>query len=472
MGAKARSLQALQRAGFRVPPFFVVAPDEALDAQALQWKCASLAPGIADARFAVRSSADAEDGARASYAGMFDTFLFVDTASIAERIQRVRASATSERIAAYEARDPRTGAHQTSAIVQVMIDAEVSGVAFGRDPIDGSDRVVIASAFGMGTGVVGGDCDTDTFRVDRDGHVVEWTVAHKTIAHRRSDTLDGTSPIALDTAQIDEPSLCAAQVQELAETVRAIGEEFGAPQDVEWALCKRRLYILQARPVTTPAGTTWDNSNISESYGGIVQPLTFSFVQYAYAGAYRQLMRALAIPEKRVAAHDEQLENMLGLVEGRMYYNLMNWYKLLALMPGFRLNRRFMETMMGVSESPSDRSLRHIEEGGKAGDAMALAATLWSLVRHHFTLARDVRRFHALIERTLANSPKLETSDLWALDDEYIRLEQCLLSNWEAPLVNDFFAMVFYGLLRSLAQSGATIATAASTTIFCAPAAA
>src|SRR5204862_5339658 len=98
----------------------------------------------------------------------------------------------------------------------------------------------------------------------------------------------------------------------------------------------------------------WDNSNIIESYSGVTTPLTFSFAREVYEAVYRQFCRLLRVPSRRVADNDRTFANMLGLVRGRVYYNLLNWYRVLAMLPGFALNRGFMEKMMGVSEVLED----------------------------------------------------------------------------------------------------------------------
>jgi phosphohistidine swiveling domain-containing protein len=450
MGSKAQALERLARAGFRVPPFFVVGPLDETPADLLAQRSLALAPALPDPRFAVRSSAVAEDGATASFAGMFESYLFVAPGDVAERIARVRRSGTAARVAAYAAGTQRNGGMgDPAAIVQLMVDADVSGVAFGRDPIDGSDRVVIACTYGMGPGVVGGDADTDTFWVDAAG-TIERKIALKTIAHRRAATLAGTAATSVGATQAELPAIDDFLLREIDATVRAIGAYFGTPQDVEWSITGRTLFILQARPVTTPPGIIWDNSNIAESYGGIVSPLTFSFAQHAYAGAYRQFMRVLALPPSTIAAHDDELRNMLGLIDGRMYYHLLNWYRLLALIPGFRLNRNFMETMMGVGEALPAPTVASIERTGRTRDALAVVATLAALVRTHLTLDGAIVRFHERIAAVLAPPPTFETSTLSELAAEFTRLEDCLLTAWEAPLANDFFAMVWYGLLRRL----------------------
>lgn len=450
MRGKAQTLRKLSLAGFPVPPFFVVEPKEVLDEESLKRRCEKLANPLGPASFAVRSSAQSEDGASASYAGMFETFLFVKSDDVADRIRRVRNSVTNERVRAYDKARGSLSVRSPSVIAQVMIDADVSGVAFGRDPVDGSDCAVVAAAYGLGSGVVGGDCDADTYRVARDGAIVERRIGHKTLAHRRSTSIEGVDAIAVPDTDSDRPALSDEKIREVVAMLRSIEALFGEAQDVEWAISGNTLYVLQARPVTTPAGTIWDNSNIAESYGGLVSPLTFSFARHAYAGAYRQFMRVLGIDRETIAAHADALENMLGLINGRMYYNLLNWYRLLALVPGFRLNRRFMENMMGVSEALSPETVRELQREGKARDLVAVTRMLVALLYRYARLNYDIRAFHRRIADTLAMSPPLGELDVPGLLAEFSRLEDGLLTNWEAPLVNDFFAMTFYGVLRAI----------------------
>ena len=154
------------------------------------------------------------------------------------------------------------------------------------------------------------------------------------------------------------PALTDDEVRAVAALARQAGHHFGRPQDIEWAIEDGCLYLLQARPITAlsevvdPDGALclWDNSNIAESYAGVTTPLTFSFARRAYEEVYRQFCRLMRVPAARIAAHDDIFPRMLGLIRGRVYYNLLSWYRVLALLPGYALNRGFMEQMMGVRE--------------------------------------------------------------------------------------------------------------------------
>jgi pyruvate,water dikinase len=90
-----------------------------------------------------------------------------------------------------------------------------------------------------------------------------------------------------------------------------------------------QIWFVQSRPITQPIPdvVVYDNSNIQESYCGVTTPLTFSFAQRAYATVYKQTMKVLALPEQVVQSHEEVVQNLLGLIKGRIYYNINNWYK-------------------------------------------------------------------------------------------------------------------------------------------------
>ncbi len=390
---------------------------------------------------AVRSSANDEDGAQHSFAGQFATFLNVAPEDVPDRVFDVWRSAFSDHVAAYRRQHALGSARLPAVILQRMLAPSVSGVAFSADPVSGRRGIaVVAAVRGLGQALVAGDTDADTWRVDREGEIVERQVMASQPA--------GEPPVLSDT-----------QVREIAALARRASRLFGAPQDIEWAI-DGGLYLLQSRPVTSLRATPdpdgvpaiWDNSNIVESYSGVTLPLTFSFVREIYPPVYRQFCRMMGVPASVIARRAETFENVLGLVRGRLYYNLFNWYRILALLPGYRLNRGFMEQMMGVSEPLPDEYVERIAgemRGSRLTDAFRLMRTLAGLVANHLTLERRVNAFYGRVNDALA-PPAVPLADCRPdeLVEHYRELRRRLLSTWDAPLVNDFFAMLFYGLLR------------------------
>lgn len=441
IGGKAAALRRLRRLGFRIPPFLVVRPNESIDPDRLAAGLARLKAG----RFAVRSSAVAEDGTDHSFAGQFESHLNVAPADVPSHINKVRASGAAARVAAYQRdRGLNPGDATPAALVQAMIEPHAAGVAFSVDPVSGRRSTALVSAVpGLGDQLVSGETDADTWEIDPGGRVTG----------RRPAPGRATMCLGDDDA---------ASVAALA---RRCQDHFGRPQDIEWAIDHDgALWLLQSRPITTLAGLPdpddqlriWDNSNIAESYAGLVTPLTFSFARRAYEAVYRQFCRLMRVSETKLAAHDEVFPQMLGRVRGRVYYNLLSWYRVLALLPGFSVNRRFMEQMMGVREPlPEDLTEEVIAavRTSRWSDSLALARSGLGLLLNALTLNRSIRRFHHRLDRALASGPlPIERLSLDQLVRHYRDLETRLLKRWDAPLVNDFFAMISYGVLRALCR--------------------
>ena len=491
LGGKAAALSGLHRSGARIPAWFVLTP-EAFHAGAgeRESQAATEAPSLdlttglslaaeprrellaALARLcpngepvAVRSSAAEEDGSRHSFAGQFESLLFVPPVQVPDAVTVVWRSAFSPRVLTYRRTHglPPIGG-PPAVLVQRMVRASRSGVAFGADPVTGRRGVaVVAGSYGLGTSLVSGEQAADTYRVDREGHILDRVIAEKRFAHRPTPgCAEGVQRVEVPLHDAGRPALTDDEVRAVAALVRRVGHWFGGPQDIEWAIEDGSLYLLQARPITAlseivdPDATRclWDNSNIVESYAGVTTALTFSFARRAYAEVYRQFCRLMGVPAARIAAHESTFRCMLGAIRGRVYYNLLSWYRVLALLPGFALNRGFMEQMMGVRERLSESLLparRAVTVRGRIEDGLHLLATCAGLVSNLCRLSRRIADFRRRLDVALAPArPPLDEMRPDELAAHYRRLEQQLLTRWDAPLVNDFFAMIFFGILRRL----------------------
>ncbi len=440
----------------------------------------------ADAPFvAVRSSMVGEDAAGASFAGQMDSFLFVrDADGVLDAVRRCWASAFSERAVGYRllrGLDPTTV--EAAVVIQEMVEGETSGVLFTVNPTTGADDEVIVSAvLGLGEGLVSGVLDADSVIAAKGSGAVR---SRDTVEKARRVVFDraagsGTTEEDVPSAHRAAPAVDDSLARRLAELGRTIEVHYdGVPQDVEWTVRDGEVHLLQSRPVTaiaTPAASRraaavegddeprgklrlWDNSNIIESYSGITTPLTFSFARNAYHQVYRQFLELLGVPYGVIDLDDRTLRNMLGLIRGRIYYNLNNWYKLVSYLPGFEYNREFMEQMMGVRESATlittERAHETPRKKGRLARLGGFLSTAWvgvGLVQAFRRLDKDVAWFMDHFETVYDGH---RHTDLDALDEDglldlYMDLENQLLRQWKAPIVNDFSAMIFFGVLRKL----------------------
>ncbi|WP_213450852.1 PEP/pyruvate-binding domain-containing protein [Rhizomonospora bruguierae] len=274
-GGKAGALGTLLRAGLPVPDGFVVpldayraaAPDLGLETRAGQPDAARQAidahplpadlldalgrglDALGDPPVAVRSSAANEDTAAASAAGQHESILAVHGASAVVRAVRACwASLHSRRAIDYRGvtgRDQPSGDPAMAVLIQRHVDADVSGVMF--TPSGPSGVTTIEASWGLGPSVVGGTVTPDAYHIAADGSVTHTTGTKRTRLDRH-----GAHLVASDVpaARRHLPSIDDATAARLTRLGHDAAAVLGGAQDIEWAIADRRIWLLQARPVT------------------------------------------------------------------------------------------------------------------------------------------------------------------------------------------------------------------------------
>lgn len=434
-----------------------------------------------DCFVAVRSSGLDEDSAANSFAGQFSSFLFQKgAAAIAESLKRCWASGFSGRAMAYrvERGIPLSGI-AVGVVIQKMVNADRAGVAFSRNPVRALDRdsLLIASVYGLGEGLVSGYLESDNYDVSRselDGSrlKVSPTLVLKDQAFRQSPS-GGVSIVSVPEVQQMASSLSESEIKAVAQLTKRLEVELGAPQDCEWAIENGELYVVQTRPITSLPSedyfdmsirghmpTLWDNSNIIESYSGVTSPLTFSFASRAYRQVYIQFCEVMGVPQAWIDEREDVFRNMLGLIRGRIYYNLVNWYKLVLLLPGSSSNKSFMETMMGVKQglkpevAPEVAKLfEFVQNPPRYRLSQRIKLTVQTILRFRQIddlIATFNRGFVAAYE--VARKKDYRKIGFDELVAEYHKLEDQFLKKWQVPIINDYLCMIFFGLLKSLTE--------------------
>ncbi|MGD9997032.1 MAG: phosphoenolpyruvate synthase [Ilumatobacteraceae bacterium] len=207
-----------------------------------------------DAPVAVRSSATGEDTAGTSFAGMHETFAnVIGDRRVIERLVDCWASLYGERVISYRASRGIPDEPAIAVVVQRLVDSERAGVLFTADPSTGNrHHLVIEGAFGLGEVVVGGQVEPDTYVLDEDGpRLLQARIGRKD--HKLITAQGGEmTRVELDEAEATRRVLTDDEAIELARLGLQIRAHYGGePQDVEWAIEDGRMYILQARPITS-----------------------------------------------------------------------------------------------------------------------------------------------------------------------------------------------------------------------------
>jgi phosphohistidine swiveling domain-containing protein len=390
---------------------------------------------------AVRSSVADEDGAAAAFPGMMDSVLNVgDWPALLAAVARVAASAYSERAVAYRRQRGLPLAARPAVVVQRQVAARAAGVLFTTFP-EYPQEMAIHAVAGLGEGLVNGQLVPEEYYL------------------RKADGQPVTSVVGPE-ASPELALLAPATLAELYRLGQHLEAALGGPQDVEFAQDEAgKLWLVQTRPLTQPVPdvVVYDNANIQESYCGVTTPLTFSFAQRAYATVYRQTMRTLGLPAAVVAAHEPVITNLLALQQGRIYYNLNNWYRGLLLLPNFSQSKADMERMMGVLEPVDFVRDQRKTLTQRLALLPRLGLTLGRLLREFARLPGQVQAFQARFEAEYQRFYQLPLATLGAADllREIEHLNETLLTRWTTPIINDFRVMMAHGAAtRHLSQLG------------------
>ena len=210
-----------------------------------------------DVPVAVRSSAVGEDSAEATFAGQQETYLWVRGAdNVCDAVRDCWASLYSPTAISYRARLGQADAPPAMGVtVQLMVDAEVSGVMFTCNPVSGDPSMVaINASWGLGLAVVGGEVTPDDYLVSKvTGEVVREHVHAKDVEYVPDSSGAGAARVDVPAERRERACLDQPALAHLVEIGKRVERHFGSRQDIEWALARDgdgELFVVQARPVT------------------------------------------------------------------------------------------------------------------------------------------------------------------------------------------------------------------------------
>lgn len=425
---KARHLEILQEQGFPVPKFILVSENEEADLSFFERDC-----------FAVRSNFSAEDGGEHSFAGQFLTRLNVKREKVKEAVQEVFASyagsldykekanrgkeeyCPTKRKKAEQRKAEQEKVEQKklessieTVLIQEMLFPEKSGVLFTKNPKGILSEMVVVLGQGLGDKVVEDQENVLTY--------------HYFPGECMYQEGQGTG-LALDEEELKTLFTLGEKIEQL----------FQKPMDIEFAIEKGKVYILQAREITTLEKhlpiRILDNSNISESFPGICLPLSESFAGEMYSGIFTSLGRRFL--GKKVSSYEELFQRMVGGFSGRMYYEISSWYDILRLLPFSRKIIPVWQGMLGVSNEEISFS--------KKRPSFFLKCRIAFLFCYYFFVSqRKMKELDRFFQERYASYSKRvdEEEDAQALYRIFLEMKEALLREWDITLINDMVSFI------------------------------
>jgi len=393
---------------------------------------------------AVRSSATAEDLPSASFAGQHDTLLgIVGVDEVLLAVKQIWASLWSHRAISYRQSKgiPHFGLSMC-VVVQEFIEAESSGVLFTRNPVNHNpNQILLTSSFGLGESIASGIVTPDTFILERlentkKGNekvkIVEVSISQKTEEFVLND--DESALVCgndlehkIILRQIpdelrEKQSLRDEEIEEVARISLQVEKMLGYHRrgvDIEFAVRRSVIYLLQARPITTSVssdmekdireldtpiyeeGTVYTLHNIGEMLPGAVTPLTFSTFGKALDIAMHNFYGIEAIETWSGNKIEDHMYKFVGMFSGQLFLNLTKLYK-------------FTNNMFGASKKSIDFSLcgyiTHVPPPPITDPWITrMKNSSWNLLRFMYNLATVKSKINTL--RKLEEKYKKEDSE-------------------------------------------------------------
>ena len=464
---KAENLEILQKQGFSVPKFIVLSEKEEVNLSFSEKDF-----------FAVRSNFSAEDSGEHSFAGQFLTRLNVKREKVEEAVQEVFASyagsldykekanrgkeeycsqkqkkaeqgkveqgkveqgkAEQEKAEQKKAEQRKVDSSVETIIIQEMLFPEKSGVLFTKNPKGLLSEMVAVLGQGLGDKVVEDKENILTYHYFP-GECLYLEGQGAGFSPEKEE--EKSKSLASEGRRQKSQSLGLEEeeLKRLFTLGERIEQLFQKPMDIEFAIEKGKIYILQAREITTldmhlPIRIL-DNSNISESFPGICLPLSESFAGEMYSGIFTSLGRRFL--GKRVSSYDAVFQRMVGEFSGRMYYEISSWYDILRLLPFSKKIIPVWQGMLGISNEEISFSKKKPSFFLKCRIAILFCYYFFVSQRKMKELDRFFQERYALYSKRVD-----ETEEAQALYQIFLEMKEDLLREWDITLMNDMVSFI------------------------------
>jgi len=400
----------------------------------------------AGSRFAIRSSAIGEDSLHASFAGQHESFLYCPRNELVGKLKACVASAWSVHAIRYRLLKHLPVINiDMPVIIQEMIFAAKSGIAFSVNINGNLAESALVAGFGPGQGVVSDQTDTDNYFVDRQHLSIRHEIQKKErmLTHSSNPEASAVPEFLQDSSVLNDDEIL--KIHKLLLDAEKLLRQYA---DIEFVITNEgQIFLVQLRPVTSLKSDDLiilDNTNIVESYPGITLPLSYSFASMSYEKVFRTSMKAFGLHPASFAASEDLFAHLLAHHQGRIYYRLDNWYKLVQeVYPSKSLQQSWREAvgLQDSSHSPQKFSRRK-----QAAILFRLASLILSYPRW---TARFFKAF-AHLDRQFWSWNKQSLNDLQLWNHFNASISEGL-NSWHYTLLNDYLAFAAVGFVRKTA---------------------
>ena len=409
---KDKNLIKLREYGFNVPEFEII-----------EWEDRNKKIDLSKykGKYAIRSSSNLEDSSDNSFAGLFDTYLNVDSKDIESKVKECFNSINNKNVKEYITnKNIDISNVKMNVIIQKMVNSKNSGILFTSNPQGLLNESVIVVGRGLGNNVVEDKVDTTTYYFNNTDSIYYY--------EGDCDYLDND------------------MINNLISISKDLKKYFGEYIDIEFAIENDDIYILQVRDITTIDDDNiviLDNSNIVESYPNISLPLTISFVEFVYSNVFKKEAYRLSHNNKLVEENNDKFNNMVGTANGRIYYKISNWYALIKFLPLSKKIIPIWQDMLGVKNKNYDDGKLKIPFLTKIKTYFNTIKELKNVSKNMDILNDKFIKINDYFYNNFNN--EMSNEEVFEL---YNKIKEELLDSWDITLVNDLYSFIYTGLLK------------------------
>ena len=254
---------------------------------------------------AVRSSATSEDSADATWAGQLETYLNTSKDQLLKNVKKCWSSLFTPNAIFYRFEKGLHGAPLSVAVVvQKMVDSEKSGIAFSVHPVtQDRNQLIIEAGFGLGEAIVSGEITPDSYSIEKDtDSIIQRNINVQTRALTRGK--NGMN-VWKELGEVGLQSvLDQKEILTLTELVKRVEINFGFPVDVEWAFENGEFFITQSRRITTLEPNSVDKDEYVKSKMHLENTIDFTQFEYWTEEAHVPLF---ILSESRISCFSDDI---------------------------------------------------------------------------------------------------------------------------------------------------------------------
>ncbi len=379
--------------------------------------------------FSIRSSSTYEDFNAKSNDRIFVEFSNIKRSEVFEYIRKCWYSVYSVKSLKYfHKNNINIDQVRMGVIIQKMEKSDISGIAYTSNPKGLINEMVISVGKGTCEEVLAQKIDTTLYHYNKYDRVVFYEQKNNSVLLEKEN------------------------LKIIIEEVLKIEKSFGKYTEIQWNLCNKELFIIQAKKIESIDEKSefiyLNNKDIVDKFQGVILPLTESFAIHAYTDTIKNIARRTTQNEEIINKYEKEFNNMICCVNGRMYCNVRNWNLFLEFIPQNDVLLPAWQEKMGFLDAKKKKPIKGYERKINGSMRRKIMNNSKKLFKNDKAAMRNyIEQFNILYRSFFEKySKELSNNELKDLYKDYVSK---ILSDFDLTFINEIYTYMYLGELVS-----------------------